>query len=136
MNRLLCYWINVIRLVIVGWCSFLRINAATFLPIFRRVAYNSRVSAVIEAVLSKSLWIGKFNIVKISIASAVMGVSCLLCLKLFNFNMASPLGWKLVGLFGTIAVGLAVYLGTAFILRAEELGSLLRLQWPGTRKTV
>lgn len=67
------------------------------------------------------------KISKIALASGIMGVSCLLMLNLFNFQEDQALSWKLIVLFGTIGVGIVIYLALTLLLRAEEGFSLSHL---------
>ncbi len=62
------------------------------------------------------------SITKICIASVVMGVFCLVSLRVFfKFDVHQPLSWKVIGLFGTIGLGIVVYLGIAMVLKMDEL---------------
>lgn len=64
------------------------------------------------------------SLVKISIASVSMGVLCLVMLRLFQFDVHQPFPWKVISLFGTIGIGILVYVGLALLLRMEELSFL------------
>ncbi|MBI3999867.1 MAG: murein biosynthesis integral membrane protein MurJ, partial [Candidatus Omnitrophica bacterium] len=57
---------------------------------------------------------------KILTASAVMGIFCLACLRLFRFSVDQTLYWKVIGLFGTIGLGTFIYLAAAMFLKADE----------------
>ena len=67
------------------------------------------------------------SIVKVTISSAVMGIACLVLLRVFDFNPTQPLRWKAALLFGTIGVGIIVYLVLGLIVRTEEGLLLSRL---------
>ena len=64
---------------------------------------------------------GKFreSTLKISVASAAMGVLCLLLLKGFGYDSARTLSWKIISLFGTIGLGAVAYLVLAIVLKAD-----------------
>lgn len=71
------------------------------------------------------------GVVKICAASVAMGIFCLVALRvLFRFDIHQPLSWKVVSLFGTIALGLLVYLGIALVLRMDELKVFKRSALP------
>ena len=67
------------------------------------------------------------SVTKIAISSAIMGVACLVLLRLFRFDVSQALRWKVVELFGTIGVGILLYLGVILLLRADEGVLLSRL---------
>ncbi len=65
----------------------------------------------------------KFRVsaIKTSIASVTMGIVCLISLSLLNFNGQAFLSSKVFILLGTILLGLAVYIGSSFLLKLDEL---------------
>ncbi len=66
------------------------------------------------------------KIVRLLIASIVMGVSCLFILNFLNFSPQRAFRWKVAALFGTIVAGIVIYLVLAVLLRAENIISLFR----------
>jgi len=72
------------------------------------------------------------SLVKILIASVVMGGSCWFVLPLLGFSPDQSLGWKAFALFGTIGLGVVIYLGTALVLKIKEATFVLRLLKPKT----
>lgn len=66
---------------------------------------------------------------KIAFASGIMGVSCLILLRLFGFQKDQALSWKLIVLFGTIGAGVVIYFILTLVLRIEEHLSLSRLNF-------
>ncbi len=67
------------------------------------------------------------SVSKILASSVLMGLFCLVCLKLFRFSIEQSLYQKAAGLFGTIGIGIVVYMALVIILRAEEGILLSRL---------
>lgn len=72
------------------------------------------------------------TLAKAGTASFVMGVFCLAMLALFGFDSAHSLGWKAGVLFGTIVLGILVYLGMAVALRMEEVSILRKFRLPSS----
>jgi putative peptidoglycan lipid II flippase len=69
------------------------------------------------------------SLVRISIASGVMGFVCLFGLRLFGFDVTQSILLKAAALFGTIALGILVYLVMTLILKMDEVAFLRRF-WP------
>ena len=76
-------------------------------------------------------WTGiRKSLIRILIASGVMGLVCLTLLPIFGFNPAQPLIFKAAALFGTICVGILVYLAMTLLLQLDEVKFLKRwLAW-------
>jgi putative peptidoglycan lipid II flippase len=70
----------------------------------------------------------KFNksLIRVLIASVVMGFACLLTLQVFGFDTDKSTLLKATALFGTIGVGILVYLAMTLILRMDEVNFLRR----------
>ncbi|MBI4357731.1 MAG: murein biosynthesis integral membrane protein MurJ [Candidatus Omnitrophica bacterium] len=66
------------------------------------------------------------SFVKIAIASAFMGVGCLVMLRIFGFDSNPSSAWKAIIVFGTIIIGILVYLGMALVLRMDEMAVFKR----------
>ena len=72
-------------------------------------------------------WTGiRKSLIRILIASGVMGLVCLALLPIFGFNTAQPLIFKAAALFGTIGIGILVYLAMTLLLRLDEVKFLKR----------
>jgi putative peptidoglycan lipid II flippase len=67
----------------------------------------------------------KFNksFIRILMASAIMGVSCLISLQLFGFDKGQPFILKAAALFGTIGLGILVYSAMTLLLQMDEIRS-------------
>ena len=68
------------------------------------------------------------SFIKVGAASGVMGIASLLILRLFQFNSAQPLSWKITALFGTIVLSILVYLAAAWVLKMDELRIFRKLK--------
>jgi len=66
------------------------------------------------------------SLVRILIASAVMGFVCLIALQMFGFDAGKSIALKAAALFGTIGVGILVYLAMTLVLRMDEVSFLKR----------
>lgn len=72
----------------------------------------------------------KEALIRVSVQSIAMGISCIVFLNLFNFSEKHTLAGESVALFGTILLAILVYLATAMALKSKELDFFKKPQHP------